>query len=167
MALVVRARRRIKDGMNGNVRRFLKIVAVTLGCLVGLFGVIQIVPYGRTHSNPRVVQEPPWVSPRTRELAKRACFDCHSNETRWPRYANVAPFSWVVQQDVEAARSITNFSEWNVPYDLAASSSQSIYTGNMPPVKYRMAHPEADLNLQERLELARGLDATLNVPARH
>jgi len=150
--------------MNATVWRFLKGFGVTLAVLVGLFALVQLVPYGRTHSNPRVIEEPTWDSPRTRELAVRACFDCHSNETRWPWYANIAPFSWVVQLDVEAARSVINFSEWNREFPLASYSGLSVRSGGMPTTKYRLAHPEANLNEQETFELARGLDATLKQP---
>jgi hypothetical protein len=59
---------------------------------------------------------------------------------------------------------VINFSEWNRTYDLALYSGQSVKTGNMPTLKYRMAHPEANLTEQETLELARGLDATLRAP---
>jgi hypothetical protein len=144
----------------------LKTLGLGLAWLVGIFGAIQLIPYGRTHANPATRQEPMWDSPRTRELAVRACFDCHSNETRWPRYASVAPFSWVVQRDVETARDVVNFSEWDRTYDLAPYSGSSVTTGNMPPAKYRLAHPEADLTKQETLDLARGLDATLSSHAR-
>jgi hypothetical protein len=146
------------------VRRLIKVFLVALGVLVGLFALMQLIPYGRTHSNPRIIQEPPWDSPRTRALAVRACFNCHSNETTWPWYADLAPVSWVVQFDVEVARSVINFSEWNRPYELASYSGSSVMTGNMPTVKYRMAHPEANLTREETLELARGLDATLKSP---
>ena len=141
--------------------RWLKGIAIGLACVVALFGLIQIVPYGRTHANPRVIQEPAWSSPRTRELAVRACFDCHSNETRWPWYADLAPFSWAVQIDVDGARDTLNFSEWNRSQELAAESGPSVVRRDMPPYKYRMAHPDADLNDQETLELARGLNTTL------
>ena len=126
------------------VRRLLKAIVLALAWILGVFAVMQLVPYGRTHSNPPIVKEPAWDSPRTRELAARACFDCHSNRTRWPWYADVAPFSWVVQRDVETARSVVNFSEWNVPTISRDYSGTSVILGNMPPVKYRMAHPEAD-----------------------
>ena len=148
------------------VRRLFKVFAVALGWLVGVFALMQLVPYGRTHSNPPVIQEPRWDSPRTRALAVRACFNCHSNQTQWPWYANLAPFSWVVQFDVEVARSVINFSEWNRTYDLAPYAGQSVMTDNMPTVKYRMAHPEANLTQQEKLDLARGLNATLTVSGR-
>jgi hypothetical protein len=152
--------------MPSRSRRWLKRAAIVLGCLVGLFGLIQIVPYGRTHSNPPVLAEPTWDSPRTRELAVRACFDCHSNETKWPWYADLAPFSWVVQQDVEGARDTLNFSEWTRTQDLAPESGPSVIRGDMPPYKYRQAHPEANLNQQDAIELARGLNKTLGARAK-
>ena len=150
-----------KGGMEAIVRRFSKICLVALAWIIGAVAVMQLVPYGRTHSNPPIIKEPAWDSPRTRELAVRACFNCHSNETTWPWYANVAPVSWVVEFDVNVARSVVNFSEWNRTYDLAPSSGLSVITGNMPTLKYRMAHPEANLTQQETLDLARGLNATL------
>jgi hypothetical protein len=143
------------------LRNWVKVPLIGLACLVGLFALMQLVPYGRTHSNPRVVKEPPWDSPRTRELAKRACFDCHSNETKWPWYANVAPMSWAVEFDVEGARRVINFSRWDLTFPLAGYSADSVRVGGMPTFKYRMAHPEANLSREETEELARGLDATL------
>jgi hypothetical protein len=147
--------------MYTRVWRILKSLMMALAVIAGLFVLVQAVPYGRTHSNPPTLSEPPWDSPRTRELAARACFDCHSNETKWPWYANVAPMSWAVQFDVETARSVINFSEWNRPYPPAVYAGRRTRDGNMPPYKYKMAHPEAELTAEERRELARGLDATL------
>jgi hypothetical protein len=143
------------------MRRALKLLLKALPWIVGVFALIQLIPYGRTHANPPTIAEPAWDSPRTRALAVRACFDCHSNQTRWPWYADVAPFSWIVQYDVDGARSLVNFSEWNRPYDLAPYAGQWTRDEIMPPAKYAVAHPEARLTAAERLELARGLDATL------
>ena len=77
-----------------NVRRMLKWGLGTVA--VGLVA-IQFVPYGHNHTNPPVTREPIWDSPQTRELAARACFDCHSNQTDWRWFTNVAPISWYVQ----------------------------------------------------------------------
>lgn len=150
--------------MTERARRLCKGFLVALAWSAGIFALMQAVPCGRTHSNPATIQEPQWASARTRELAVRACFNCHSNQTEWPWYASVAPLSWIVEADVEGARSTINFSEWNHKYDLALYSGQSIRTGNMPPIKYRMAHAEADLTDEEQRELARGLDAMLRPP---
>ena len=152
--------------MQHTMQHTLKVFAVGLAALVAGFLLLQLVPYGRTHSNPTTVVEPAWDSPRTRELAVRACFDCHSNQTRWPWYAKVAPLSWAVQLDVENARSVINFSEWNRRYALAGYAGRRTSSGMMPPYKYRMAHPEAALTPAEQLELARGLEATLGGPDR-
>ena len=143
------------------VRRFLKGFLITVGILIVVFGLMQLVPYGRTHSNPPTIMEPTWDSPRTRELAVRACFDCHSNETKWPWYADVAPMSWNVEYDIANGRSVINFSEWNRSYPLAVYSGLSVRTGGMPIGKYKLAHPEAQLTPEETEALIRGLDATL------
>lgn len=86
------------------------IIIIVVG-LVALFLLIQLIPYGRQHTNPPVVAEPAWDSPQTRDLAVRACFDCLSNDTVWPWYSNVAPISWLVQRDIDEGRQRLNFSE--------------------------------------------------------
>jgi heme-binding protein len=159
--VVLAARLLYLTGMQSRLRRWVRRIAITLGVLGVLFGLMQAVPYGRTHSNPKTVLEPAWDSPRTRELAVRACFDCHSNQTTWPWYADVAPMSWVVENDVDGARDTLNFSEWQRAYPLAQESGPSVVRRDMPPYKYRMAHPLADLTEAETIELARGLNATV------
>src|SRR5512138_3689682 len=75
-----------------------------------LFIAIQFVPYGRDHTNPTGGRKIAWDSPRTQQLMADACMDCHSNETKWPWYSNVAPVSWLIQKDVEDGRSELNLS---------------------------------------------------------
>jgi hypothetical protein len=137
-----------------------------LAFCLGFFGVMQLVPYGKTRRNPPVIAEPAWDSPRTRELVKRACFDCHSNETKWPWYAEVAPMSWVMQRDVDAARSVINFSEWHRTHDLVSAAGGEVIRSEMPPRSYRMLHGEARLTQEERVDLARGLHNTFGLPWR-
>ena len=72
-----------------------KVLGGGLLAIGGLFVLIQLVRFGRNHTNPPVAQEPSWDSTETRALAERACFDCHSNETVWPWYSNIAPVSWL------------------------------------------------------------------------
>ena len=131
---------------------------VLLGLLL-LFIVIQLVPYGRDHTNSTVVAEPPWDSPVTRDLAVRACFDCHSNETVWAWYSNVAPISWIVQQHVDEGREELNFSEWHVPQE-ADEAAETVREGSMPTRGYAALHPEARLSDHEQRALIAGLVAT-------
>ncbi len=130
--------------------------------LVGVFLLIQLVPYGRNHTNPPVRQEPVWDSPQTRELAKRACFDCHSNETVWPWYSNIAPISWLVQRDVEEGRQALNFSEWDRPQEVD-DIIEVIREGEMPPLTYKLLHPQARLSPAEQEALIQGLQRTLQL----
>jgi hypothetical protein len=138
---------------------------VSYGGLFALlfFLLIQVVPYGRSHTNPPVTQEPKWDSPQTRALAVRSCFDCHSNLTKWLWYSNVAPVSWLIQRDVDGGRSQFNFSEWDKPQDISIGDlADSIRSGSMPPWFYVIPHPSANLNAAEKEALIRGLTATLN-----
>ena len=141
----------------------LKRALTGLAILVGVFALMQLVPYGRDHTNPPIVEEPSWDQPATRELARRACFDCHSNETRWPWYSHVAPFSWVVQHNVDTARTVLNFSDWGHPYDLSEQAPANVLTREMPPRSYRMMHPRAQLTDAEKRQLARGLQLTFGL----
>ena len=131
--------------------------------LLGLFVLIQFVPYGRDHTNPPVTAEPAWDSPRTLELATGACFDCHSNETQWPWYTNVAPMSWLVQRDVDEGRTILNFSEWDRPQADAGEILEVVGEGGMPPLQYKVLHSSGRLSDAERQELVTGLQATFAV----
>lgn len=128
---------------------------------VGLFIVIQFIPYGRNHTNPPVVAEPQWDTPQTRELAVRACFDCHSNETSWPWYTNVAPVSWLTQRDVEEGRQRLNFSQWGQRRQEMDEIAEVIYNGEMPPAQFLITHPEARLTDPEKQQLIQGLQASL------
>jgi mono/diheme cytochrome c family protein len=139
-------------------RRSLKRIGVAV---VALTAILQLVPYGRSQANPPPVAEPPWDSPRTRALAQRACFDCHSNETRWPAYGRLAPVSWLLQHDVSEGREELNFSEWHRPQHEATNAAEAVREHEMPPLAYRLMHSGARLNAEERDALARGLLATL------
>jgi hypothetical protein len=143
-------------------KRFLSWPTLRWLLLAGaaLFLLAQVVPYGRSHKNPPVTAEPRWNSPQTRELAARACFDCHSNLTTWPWYSNVAPVSWLVQRDVDGGRGALNFSEWNRPQDGAGDVAEAISSGSMPPWFFTIVHPKSNLSKADQQRLIVGLAAT-------
>jgi mono/diheme cytochrome c family protein len=132
-------------------------------CIV--FLSIQFVPYGRSHSNPPVSQEPAWNAPETRALAKRACFDCHSNETQYPWYSNVAPVSWLTERDTIEGRQKLNFSEWDRPQKAATEAAEELSKGEMPPWFYLPVHPDAQLSAAERATLMAGLQSSAGAVA--
>ena len=136
-----------------------RIVLIVLAIGVALVLAIQLVPYGRQHINPPVAAEPAWPDPAVRALAVRACFDCHSNETFWPWYSNIAPVSWLIQRDVDEGRQRLNFSDWGVLRQRERELAQIVLEGEMPPVYYGWLHPSGVLTAQETVALAQGLSA--------
>ncbi|MGN6188790.1 MAG: heme-binding domain-containing protein [Conexibacter sp.] len=129
--------------------------------LIAAFALIQLVPYGRAHGNPPVRSQPSWDSPRTKELFAQACGACHSNLTTWPWYSNVAPVSWLVQHDVNDGRARFNVSEWRQqPQPEAGEVAGVVRSGEMPPLQFRLAHPEARLSPAQKTALAAGLART-------
>jgi hypothetical protein len=110
---------------------------------------------GPARSNPPVdpaqrleaVAAPP---ERVRATLRRACYDCHSNETRWPWYARVPPASWLVARDVNEGRGEVNFSGWG-GYTAARQARklqeacELVEKGEMPLGIYLAVHREARL----------------------
>lgn len=137
------------------MKRLLMLIVIL--AVVG-FVAIQFFPVDRT--NPPVTREIAWDSPETRALAERACFDCHSNETKWPFYAYIAPMSLVVANDVTEGRDRLNFSEWDRPNEDFGEISEVVTRGEMPLAQYLLLHPEARLTEVEKQQLLDGLDAT-------
>jgi hypothetical protein len=131
-----------------------------LGLLVLIGLVAQVVPYGRTHDNPPVIQEPAWDTAQTRGLFVRACNDCHSNQTDWSRQSNVAPLSWLTQWGIDEGRAAFNVSDWPSGGRKAADVAGSVQKGQMPPELYLSLHPEARLTVGEQQALIQGLRAT-------
>ena len=143
------------------------MIVRALFVLVALLLAVQLVPYGRSHTNPPVVDEPAWDRAQTRELFLRTCGDCHSHETAWPWYSYVAPMSWLVQYDVDEARSHFNVSLWGPDQDHGDEAAGLVREGEMPLWYYVPAHPKAQLVEAERQELIRGLVATFGDEDEH
>src|SRR5262245_33757552 len=85
---------------------------------------------------------------------RRACFDCHSNETRWPWYASLPIASMLVERDVRAGLGQLNLSRWTEynPFDRAElldKMCQLASTGKMPPWQYRVVHGDARLSASD------------------
>lgn len=139
-------------------------LALFLGVPVLLFAALQLVPYGRNHAAPADGQIVQFDSPATQKLAERACFDCHSNRTRWPWYASIAPISWRIQSHVDEGREALNFTALNTASEegaeAAGEAGETVAKGEMPPNDYLLLHPEARLTAAEKDALVKGLNTT-------
>jgi len=118
---------------------------------------IQLVPVSRT--NPPVVAD--FDGPAdVRAVFRKSCYDCHSNETRWPWYSHVAPSSWLVAHDVEEARGHFNFSLWGTysaakKAHLAEDIWDEVKDGDMPLIVYRLGHPGVTPSDADKMTLQR------------
>jgi hypothetical protein len=131
-------------------KKICKWIAISLGVL---FIGIQLMSVKRT--NPPItgeIQAPEKVM----AILRRCCYDCHSNETKWPWYSYVAPVSWLVSDDVNDGRKHMNFSEW-ADYNTKQKNHKTKKCGKlvtlseMPLWFYLPLHPEAEL-LPEDIE---------------
>lgn len=145
-----------------------KVLKTGMLSLLGTFILIQFVPYGIDRNNPQVVAEPQWDSKTTQQLFNRACSDCHSNNTKWPWYSNIAPISWIISNHVEEGRKHFNVSMWGVQKkNEGEDAAEEVEEGEMPIFGYDIAHPEARLSNKEKLLLINGLKATFGEEDKH
>jgi len=91
---------------------------------------------------------------QVRLLLSRACLNCHSNQTQWPWYSEIAPLSWLIADDVKRGRRELNFSVWKEnsrekKAHLLEEASELVSEKDMPPWSYRLLHPEARLSESE------------------
>ncbi|WP_200762881.1 heme-binding domain-containing protein [Nitrosophilus alvini] len=130
---------------------FLRMCAIFLG----IFAVFQFIPtYEKI--NPEIDSFLEIKAPKNvMQIFKRSCYDCHSNETRWPWYSDVAPMSWIVRRDVVNGRRALNFSEWeNYDEEKKKELKKQIYRSvafAMPIPQYLWTHPEAKLSDDDKL----------------
>jgi len=139
------------------MQKFKKII---FWCLVG-FAIIQFIPVDKV--NKPVDQSKNFVKvenapPKVAALLKNACYDCHSDETVYPKYAYIAPFSWSVKSHVNDGREHLNFSVWesynkDLKQNMLKNSIQTIENKVMPMPAYIVYHSEANLSKEDRLLL--------------
>jgi hypothetical protein len=123
--------------------------------LLAVVAVLVLIQLARPEmTNPPVtgdVGAPPEVA----AILKRACYDCHSNETKWPWYSQVAPVSWLVADHVKDGRKHLNFSEWQGYEDgrklkKLEETAEEVGEGEMPIPGYVALHAEAKLTDAEK-----------------
>ena len=135
--------------------------------IIAVFALLQLTT--PAHVNPPVkndfiasTQPPENVA----AMLRAACYDCHSDETRWPWYSHVAPISWQIAQDVNDGRKHINLSEWPADPDLAQKKlqhmSDEIDDNDMPLSKYTLIHKDARLTTAQRNEMTQWLDAQVD-----
>ena len=117
-----------------------------------VLGGIQFIPVERSNPPVRTDVSAPG---RVENILRRACYDCHSNETRWPWYSRIAPTSWLVASHVKRGRGDLNFSEWPVfDFELQGLAyddiRKQVSEERMPLWSYTLVHRNARLSAADR-----------------
>ena len=133
------------------IKKVLIVLLVVL-VIIQFFRIDKInPPIDATINLIQVVEVPTTVQ----EILNSACFDCHSNETAYPWYTNVAPLSWWIKDHIDEGRDELNFSEWGSYSDKRRlhkidELGEMVSEGEMPLKSYVIAHREADLSDAQR-----------------
>ncbi len=125
-----------------------------IAILVGFLVIAQLFRPDRTNpqTDPKYsIQNFPATPPAVLSRLERSCFDCHSNQTRWPWYSNITPINYFIAQDVKDGRHRMNFSEWGTLKTAKIQSlldriSDEVSGRDMPLQKYLLLHPDAKLS---------------------
>lgn len=124
---------------------------------VALVVVLIIIQFFRIDkTNPAVNQEMDFLTIKntpasTAQIIKTSCYDCHSNETKYPWYSNIQPVAWFLKAHIDEGRKHLNFSTF-ATYDAKRQahkmeeSAEVIEKGEMPLDSYTMIHSDAKLN---------------------
>ncbi|MCB9223257.1 MAG: heme-binding domain-containing protein [Crocinitomicaceae bacterium] len=89
------------------------------------------------------------------DLMHNACYDCHSNETKYPWYSQIAPISWWVGHHIDEGKHHLNFSEWGSYEPKRADHKleecvEEVEHGEMPMDSYTWMHSDAKLSDEEK-----------------
>ncbi len=145
--------------------------------VVGLLGIAGIVLLAYVLSPPRAPlpsiggSNPPVTGaitapPNVEAVLRRSCYDCHSNETRWPWYSRVVPVAGLLAREVELGRKEVNFSEWTSYMPATRKRKlqwmeRSLHERAMPPWTYRLLHPDAQLTDKDLTMLTQWIQSQL------
>lgn len=131
------------------------------GALLGFVGLligIQAIRPARTNppvNHSHTLQAFVSMPPNVENILQRGCYDCHSDETRWPWYSNVAPVSWFVIDHVDSGRRHANFSDWlrrntkdpaQYTRERFEAICKQVQTHDMPLWSYLLIHRDAWLS---------------------
>ena len=129
--------------------------------LLGLIVIIQFIRIDKT--NPEINSDLDFIAisnppEEVRGILKTSCYDCHSHETVYPWYSNVAPVSWWIKDHINDGRGHLNFSIWGeyeekrIDHKLEEIVDE-VKATEMPLKSYLIAHSESRLSDQQRENL--------------
>ena len=134
-----------------------KILKWTVIALAVVFAGLQFIRPARTNppvDESRTILARTRTAPEVASILERSCNDCHSNQTRWPWYSQIAPVSWFVVNHVNVGRREMNLSDWaqysaNEQRHFLNKIYREVKSGQMPLSSYVRLHGEAKLSSED------------------
>ena len=129
--------------------------------VVAIVLVIQVIPVERNVSTVppgQSFEKTEKVPANVAAILKVSCYDCHSNNTRYPWYSELQPGAWFMAQHIKKGKEELNFDEFN-NYSKRRKKAKiksiisQIEKDEMPLKSYRMMHGNARLSADEKKEL--------------
>ena len=129
--------------------------------VVAIVLVIQVIPVERNVSTVppgQSFEKTEKVPANVAAILKVSCYDCHSNNSRYPWYSELQPGAWFMAQHIKKGREELNFDEFN-NYSKRRKKAKiksiisQIEKDEMPLKSYRMMHGNARLSADEKKEL--------------
>ncbi len=138
---------------------------IVAGGLLAIAAALQLFQPD-TSTPPRPADRSAWengeMDARVVTIFRRACKDCHSNETVWPLYARVSPVSWIIANDVHRGRKQLNFStQKKFSEEQMGEIADEVHHGTMPPKAYLLMHGDAKLSKQDQDLILQWADGAL------
>lgn len=132
------------------------MIKTSLLLVIGIFAALQFfrpekpgtTPAAPTANDFLVRRTPP---PVVREMLRNACYDCHSNQTRYPWYTEIQPAGWFMAQHIRDGKRVLNFSEFErLPAKRMRKKLENcidvVSEHEMPLKSYTLIHRDARLN---------------------
>lgn len=138
------------------MRKFSKWTVVILAIAFVAAQFIRPAKTNPTFASTQTIENVVNVPPDIHATLMRACGDCHSDQTQWPWYSNVAPMSWMVIDHVDSGRSHINLSTWVHPgkepqdsIDRLKAMCREVQSGGMPLTSYLLIHWNSKLSADD------------------
>jgi len=150
------------------LKRILLVLLVAF-IFMQFFRVDKSTPKIKKHRDFIAIAKPPQD---IEKLLRNACYDCHSFETKYPWYSNVAPVSWWMNDHIVEGREHLNFSEWGT-YNKKRSNhkleecAEEVEEKKMPIDSYTWTHGDAKLSSADRKKLGDWFEGQMQLPARY
>ena len=134
------------------MKKKILIILVVLFAAIQFFRIDRINPKVDPQKDFFTISNPP---EEIRTIFKNSCYDCHSNQTIYPWYSNIAPVSWMLKSHINKGRENMNFSEWgdyspDEQKDILETCQEKIKADEMPLSSYTLIHSNAKFDEKKK-----------------